>query len=224
MLYIQIYIYIYTHNLLFSFFCLGDLYFFQQKCRFSLHFWVILDPTKRSSQPKDPRRDRRYCDICPPGTHIDEGHCERCEERKAERNPGKKQKTTGYCRWSWVKFLFGGSMKPCGYQNWYPSISRTWKHIYMYTHTLRIMHKYVHVHVDISLSLFCVCSISLAALLMSLSLSLFLPIFSLSFLLTCCYMILCSHILYVDRYNYFLWCHCVSVHTRRYAYGHLAFQ
>lgn len=74
----------------------------------------------------------------------------------------------------------------------------------MYTHTLRIMHKYVHVHVDISLSLFCVCSISLAALLMSLSLSLFLPIFSLSFLLTCCYMILCSHILYVDRYNYFL--------------------
>ena len=38
------------------------------------------------------------------------------------------------------------------------------------------------------------------------SLSLSLPIFSLSFLLTCCYMTLCTHthILYLDRYNYFL--------------------
>ena len=96
--------------------------------------------------------------------------------------------------------------------------------IYTCTYALRIMHKYVHVHVDVSLSLFCACSISLAAFLMSLSLSLFLPIFSLSFLLTCSYMILCSHILNVDRYKYFLWCRCVSVHTRRYAYGHLAFQ
>jgi len=28
----------------------------------------------------DPRRARRYCEICPPGTKIHEGRCERCEE------------------------------------------------------------------------------------------------------------------------------------------------
>lgn len=51
------------------------------------------------SQPKDPRRARRYCDICPPGTHIDEGHCERCEELgKIPGGKTKQQDTVGEVR------------------------------------------------------------------------------------------------------------------------------
>lgn len=42
-------IYIYTHIWLFSFCCLGDLCFFQQKCRFSPHFWVIFPTTRNLS-------------------------------------------------------------------------------------------------------------------------------------------------------------------------------
>lgn len=173
------------------------------------------------SQPKDPRRARRYCDICPPGTHIDEGHCERCEELgKIPGGKTKQQDTVGEVRWNQLEAQWSNVDTKTDIH-----LSPVYGNIYTCTYTLRIMHKNCacacrHIALIVLRLLYfsrCVAHVSL-------SLSLFLPIFSLSFLLTCCYMILCSHILYVDRYNYFLWCHCVSVHTRRYAYGHLAFQ
>ena len=95
--YTNIYIYIYTHMVVFAFLpwdrpCHSTKVSFFPT--FLGHFFqrsdaTMLFPDETISQPKDPRRDRRYCDICPPGTHIDEGHCERCEERG--KNPGGKK-------------------------------------------------------------------------------------------------------------------------------------
>ncbi len=43
-------------------------------------FLVLFNSQLQKRPPTQDRRSgRRYCEICPPGTYIDDGHCERCK-------------------------------------------------------------------------------------------------------------------------------------------------
>ena len=99
---IQIYIYIYIW--LSSLFCLGIDHVIQQKCRFSLHFWVIFsnEAMRRCFFPTKQSLSLRTLEgIDATVTFVHQGRISMKGTVNVARSGGKipgEKKTTGYCR------------------------------------------------------------------------------------------------------------------------------